>query len=57
VGLFLRKCGVPSIGKIRVKQVILLSAALSGDEVKILVMEVLGGDIKVVVVLAIIVLP
>ena len=35
---------------------ILLSAALSGDEVKILVKEVLGGagDIKVVVVSAIV---
>jgi hypothetical protein len=54
MGLSSRKCGVPSIGEILVKQVILLSAALSGDEVKILVKEVLGGDIKTVLVLAII---
>jgi hypothetical protein len=54
MGLFSRKCGVPSIGKILDKQVILLSAALSGDEVKILVKEVLDGDIGVVVVAAIV---
>jgi hypothetical protein len=51
MGLSSRKCGVPSIGKILDEQVILLSAALSGDEVKILVKEILlNGDIKVVLI-------
>ena len=56
MGLSLRTCTNSPIGKILAKQVILLPAALSGDKVKILVKEVLGGsgDIKMVVVSAIV---
>ena len=52
MGLSSRNCEVSPIGKMLAKQVILLSAALNGDEVKIVVKEVLSGsgDIKVVVV-------
>ena len=51
MGLSSRNCEVSSVGKIFAKQVKFLSAALNGDEVKILVKEIVwGGDVKVVLV-------
>lgn len=52
MGLSLRNCEVSSVGKIFAEHMIFSSAALNGDEAKILVKGLLcGGVIKVVLVL------